>query len=47
MIAELGLRHVKDTKVGGVEIRGISGGERETSEHRRAASPRPQHPLLG
>ena len=28
VIAELGLRHVADSKVGGVEIRGISGGER-------------------
>ena len=28
VIAELGLRHVADTKVGGVEVRGISGGER-------------------
>lgn len=28
VIAELGLRHVSDTKVGGPEVRGISGGER-------------------
>lgn len=28
VIAELGLRHVSDSKVGGVEVRGISGGER-------------------
>ena len=28
VITELGLRHVADSKVGGVEVRGISGGER-------------------
>ena len=28
MIAELGLRHVYDTKVGNEESRGVSGGER-------------------
>lgn len=28
VIAELGLGHVSDTKVGGPEVRGVSGGER-------------------
>ena len=28
VIAELGLRHVANSRVGGVEVRGISGGER-------------------
>lgn len=28
MIAELGLRHVSNSKVGNAESRGVSGGER-------------------